>query len=173
MLGILISFVYIMVLLTDEELTAEFAKNNGERDFGSQTTVHPLFEFLQQGYDASTKFKAYKKFEGKSAFPVPGIKYENVSPKIFYSHFLSQSVPLFVKEGCKHWKAFTNWKDKVYLAKNSGSFLFKPTSIEIDSEKDFGGLHDLKESDAKEARHSNMTQIMIEREQLRTHLDSN
>ena len=46
MVGIFVSFVYIMFLLTDEELTAEFAKNNGERDFNSQTTVHPLFEFL-------------------------------------------------------------------------------------------------------------------------------
>ena len=81
--------MYILFLLSDEELTAEFAKNNGERDFNSQTTVHPLFEFLQQEYDTSTKFKQFKKFEGKGAFPVPGIRIENISPKIFYSHFLS------------------------------------------------------------------------------------
>jgi hypothetical protein len=85
--------------------------------------VHPLFEFLQQEYDSSTKFKQFKKFEGKGAFPVPGIKIENISPKIFYSHFLSQSVPLLVKEGCKSWKAFKNWQDKLYIAKTAKEML--------------------------------------------------
>jgi len=37
-----------------------------------------------------------------------------------------------VKEGCKHWKAFELWKDKVYLAKQAASLLFKPSSIEFD-----------------------------------------
>ena len=57
MVGIFASFVYIMVLISDEELTAEFAKSNGQRDFDSQNTVHPLFEFLQEEYDSSIKFK--------------------------------------------------------------------------------------------------------------------
>lgn len=92
--------------------------------------VHPLFKFLQKGYDGSARFKTLKNHKTNDLFTVPGIDIANMNAKVFYNNFLTENVPLMVQNGCQNWPAVAQWKDKVYLAKQAEQLLFQPSVID-------------------------------------------
>ena len=86
---VLASFIYMLMILADQELTNEFSSTYGERDFEAMSYVHPLFKFLQKGYDGSHRFKTLKNHQTNDIFTVPGIDVTNMNAKIFYNNFLT------------------------------------------------------------------------------------
>ena len=70
---------------------SEFLNENGDHDFESVNQVHPLFKFLQNNFDPSSRFKnqANSNWDKQSIFPVPQIKTEENTIKKFYRYFLT------------------------------------------------------------------------------------
>ena len=54
---ILFSFLYMVYVLNNEQYSLDFLNGTTDHDFESATKVHPLFEFLQQKFDPSSRFK--------------------------------------------------------------------------------------------------------------------
>lgn len=57
MLVILVSSIYIIFVITNNEYNLEFLRENGDHDFESVQHVHRLFKFLQSNFDPSRRFK--------------------------------------------------------------------------------------------------------------------
>ena len=112
---VICSFVYITYILMNDQLLDEFLRksNDGDRHFENQLFVHPFFQFLQQEYDPSARFK--EQYEGKwddnQMFKVPQAKLESLSTKKFYRYFLTQNAPLHIVDGCQQWPALSLWND--------------------------------------------------------------
>jgi len=115
--------------------------------------VHPFFEFMQEEYDPSTRFK--QQYEGEwddnNIFKVPQAKVESLTTKKFYRYFLTQNAPLHLVDGCEKWNAISLWNDD-YLSKHLGNFGMKYAKIASTNKNKVEERFDkfeFKEDDAK------------------------
>jgi hypothetical protein len=60
-------------------------------------------------------------------FPVPSVTVEENTIKRFYRYFLTQNVPLHIKDGAKDWPALQKWTDIEYIRKEFGGRKMKAT----------------------------------------------
>jgi hypothetical protein len=111
---VLLSFVYIAYILSNEQYLREFnlLAQEAERDFESQLSVHPFFRFLKDHFDPSARFRNPATFNPHSLFPIPEASLAELTSKKFYRYFLTQNMPLLLVDGCSDWPALHKWSDE-------------------------------------------------------------
>ena len=98
---VILSFLYMIYVLNNDQYSMEFLLSEAERDFESKSEVHPMFQLLQAKYDPSTRFREqYGQVDQNSLFPIPQAKLQELSVKKFYRYFLTQNAPLHIVDGC-------------------------------------------------------------------------
>ena len=77
----------------NEQLLDEFLRKStdDDRHFEQQLYVHPFFQFMQEEYDPSSRFKEQyeDRWDDNQMFKVPQAKLDSLTTKKFYRYFLT------------------------------------------------------------------------------------
>lgn len=108
---IVFSFLGMLFIVYTEKDLKQFINydlsGNGNIIVSENTVVHPLFMHLKSATLAIDS--------------IPVLKQEQVTSKVFYQEYLTNSLPFIVEDGAAEWPALEKWKDLDYFSTAYGN----------------------------------------------------